>query len=132
MPTTTKRPPRKSPDAITQKQQSYFSIYALSTSKTGRPDMEKERRLSSMAKKYGGVCTGSGTDLETGVRDLSFIFPTKVKAAAFMCDAVKARLLQSRVGVRRWELDWVCTDSDSFVHYRKLAAPVKKTRPRRK
>lgn len=44
----------------------------------------EEDLLDNLSKKYHGLPTGSGTDLSTGKRDVSFAFPTKRDVSNFL------------------------------------------------
>lgn len=108
------------PDAIQQKHKEYWSLWCISTSKTGLPDRAAEKELATLTKKHGGVFTGSGTCLSTMRRDHSFRFSTKKNVVAFMKDAVKAKLLRTEICCTRWKLDWVEGDFYGDVHYKKI------------
>lgn len=117
---TKRKKKRPAPDALTQKNQEYFHVYTFSTSKNGMPDFDRETKLSRMAQQYGGVCTGSGTDLETKQRDQSFAFSTIDKAVEFMKEAVQRKLVKAEVTCQHWILDWRRAGSYKLAHYRTL------------
>jgi len=45
---------------------------------------QEEDLLDNLSKKYHGLPTGSGTDLTTGKRYVSFAFPTRRDVANFL------------------------------------------------
>lgn len=107
-------------DTITQPNKEYFWLSATSTVRDGRPNFKNEAEMEKLARKYGGFNTGSGTDLVTGRRDHSFIFPTKRAVVNFMRDAVKHRYLRTAVDCTQYQLDWCPRLSYNEVHYSAL------------
>lgn len=112
--------PTKNFTKVTQKSKSYCDIrvytkngYSLSS------DMNVRVALEKVAKKFGGIPTGSGYCFLTKERDFGFAFPSRKNASNFAKKAVQLKLIKSKISVSDVHLNWEYGES-AKVDYRKV------------
>lgn len=53
---------------------------------------DKETTAKDQALRYSGRSTGSGTCIQTGKRDISFLFPDRKKAKLFLANKLVKKI----------------------------------------